>query len=50
VYCKEKLEQAKAAEVSKAVNFLKSHWKGFRSARKEDFENSSDTSVRKNCL
>ena len=43
----EKLEEAKAAEVSKAVNFLKSHWEGFRSARKEDFDHSPDTSVSK---
>ena len=43
----EKLEEAKAAEVSKAVNFLESHWEGFRSARKEDFDNSPDTSVSK---
>jgi 2-oxoglutarate dehydrogenase E1 component len=43
----EKLEEAKAAEVSKAVNFLKSHWEGFRSARREDFDKSPDTSVAK---
>ncbi|NDC30936.1 MAG: 2-oxoglutarate dehydrogenase E1 component, partial [Bacteroidetes bacterium] len=43
----EKLEEAKAAEVSKAVNFLKSHWEGFGSARKEDFDHSPDTSVSK---
>ena len=43
----EKLEEAKAAEVSKAVNFLKSHWEGFRPARREDFDKSPDTSVAK---
>ena len=43
----EKLEEAKAAEVSKAVNFLKSHWEGFRSALREDFDKSPDTSVAK---
>ncbi len=43
----QKLEQAKTSEPSKAKNFLAERWKGFRSARKEDFDASPNTSVNK---
>ncbi len=41
----EKLESAKAAEVSKAKNFLAENWEGFRSAKMEDFDRSPNTSI-----
>jgi 2-oxoglutarate dehydrogenase E1 component len=42
-----KLESAKAAEPSKAKNFLADKWKGFRSAKQEDFEVKTNTAVGK---
>jgi 2-oxoglutarate dehydrogenase E1 component len=42
-----KLEQAKAAEPAKGKNFLAAYWEGFRASKREDFETSPDTSVKK---
>ena len=43
----DKLEQAKAAAPAKGKNFLAARWEGFRSSKREDFETSPDTSVKK---
>ncbi|MES2727519.1 MAG: 2-oxoglutarate dehydrogenase E1 component [Bacteroidota bacterium] len=41
----EKLESAKASEPSKAKNFLADNWAGYKSAKREDFEVKTNTSV-----
>lgn len=41
----EKLESAKAAELSKAKNFLAENWEGYRSAKMEDFDHTPNTRV-----
>lgn len=43
----QKLEMAKAAEPSPVTSFIKDLWEGFHAATDKDFEQSPDTSVKK---